>query len=428
MDYHEENANTLEKNGVPKITYSKTQAVFAIIALVLGMMYYQFLFVGDFSGIRAVLPVVFAVVMCVYVLIFFRLHNISPGRETVFLATATVVYSLRIPFYGADDAVGYLCIATIHLSAMLMILSGKRHVCDKIADSSFVAVIKAPFASFFSLFAALPALFSKSGKSKAEKSSNDVGMVIIGIVISIPVVTIVTALLMADSFFAQFADDIKRLLEAFRFWDYVNPVSIFTAMYIFGATYTSGTGKKLSPTSTSFVSLALVNTVMITTGIVYVLFVIAQIEGYICMICGRLPEGLTYAEFARSGFFEICIVACINGLLLYGANARAHNPTVLSRTLSKIICIVTLFLIGTAAVKMGMYISAYGFTQKRFCTVWFMIVLAVIFSLSLAKLFRHELKLSEICTYFTAAMLLILFFVDFDALALLLNNLLGFAA
>ena len=145
------------------------------------------------------------------------------------------------------------------------------------------------------------------------------------------------------------------------------------------------------------------------------------------MMSGNLPRGITYAEFARSGFFEICAVACINGIILYAANARGYgNAQKLSDIMSKIIILVTLLLIITAFVKLGMYVWAYGFTQKRFCAAWLMLLLIILFALSLAKLFFEKLKFSELSVYITAAMLTILFFVNFEALSDSLNAFYGF--
>ena len=146
------------------------------------------------------------------------------------------------------------------------------------------------------------------------------------------------------------------------------------------------------------------------------------------MIYGKIPENTTYAEFARSGFFELCTVACINGAIIYGANAVSETGGTGRKmaVLAVILAAVTLFLIATAGAKMIIYITAYGFTPKRFYTLWFMVLLAIIFTLSLVKLKNRSFKLSPVCVYITAAMLILLFFIDFECVATILNLKFGF--
>ncbi len=196
-------------------------------------------------------------------------------------------------------------------------------------------------------------------------------------------------------------------------------------MFIFSAFYSADKNVVVKTTNILELPTAFLNTVMSVALAVYALFVASQFDGYMAMLYGKIPGGMTYADFARSGFFALCIVACINGIIIYIANVYSSKNSKSSKLFIWAFVAVTFMLIITAAVKMGIYISVYGFTEKRLYTLWFMLLLAVVFILASVKLKKGRFNLSKVCVIFTALMFLVLFYVDYSAVAEKLNVILG---
>jgi hypothetical protein len=101
---------------------------------------------------------------------------------------------------------------------------------------------------------------------------------------------------------------------------------------------------------------------------------------------------LTYAEYARRGFFELLAVSVMTlGLALWldfvtvRANPRQHR---LFRALCVLLVAFTGVILISAVQRMLLYEEAYGFTHLRVLTHVFMIWLAVIFGFYLLSLFR----------------------------------------
>ena len=252
---------------------------------------------------------------------------------------------------------------------------------------------------------------------------------LIGILVSVPIILVIISLLISDSFFSDYLGDISDFISNIDFdiVEYFNFITILVSMYIFGALYSADKKRNEvapSPANYRFIPSIIGKTIIISLLAIYALFIVAQIDGFSCMFMGKLPQNTTYAEFARSGFFELCAVACINGALIYYLDIMTlREETKKSKNLLGIILVsVTFFLIFTAAFKMIMYIGAYGFTVKRFCTLWFMLLLTIIFALVLVKLKRADFRLSRYCVYVTAVMLLVLFFVNFEGVSEGLNE------
>jgi len=104
--------------------------------------------------------------------------------------------------------------------------------------------------------------------------------------------------------------------------------------------------------------------------------------------------GMTFAEYARRGFFELLAVACLTLGLLWclallvkrvtGGRQRAFN------TAAVVMVALVVGILASAFQRMLLYEQAYGFTELRVYTHTFMVWLALILVLSIATLLRDR--------------------------------------
>ncbi len=137
--------------------------------------------------------------------------------------------------------------------------------------------------------------------------------------------------------------------------------------------------------------VALVAAMLTPILILYVIFFISQWEYYVSAFTGVRPEELTYATYAREGFFQLVAVTVINALLGLGtatlsvrrpadaARPRRNRTSPVLRGYLIALSLFTLVLIATALSKMYLYVRTYGMTQKRIYATWLMLLLAVAF-------------------------------------------------
>ena len=154
--------------------------------------------------------------------------------------------------------------------------------------------------------------------------------------------------------------------------------------------------------------------------LLYVLFFISQWSYYVSAFTHVLPEGLTYAQYAREGFFQLCTVCVFNALLMICMHAFMRRTPdekgILRRILAGIISLFTLILIATALSKMVLYINAYGMTRARVLATWMIMLLAVIFILSLVWVFCKRFPLAIAILITCALFALVLFLPNIDGM------------
>ena len=152
--------------------------------------------------------------------------------------------------------------------------------------------------------------------------------------------------------------------------------------------------------------------------LIYGLFFFSQLPLYTAAFTGVLPQGYTYANYAREGFFQLCAVCAINGLLYLFVSlfTRMDRGRGLQRVLLTILCLCSLILAATAFSKMVLYIKTYGLTPLRVYSSWAMILLTAGFLLALLGTYWKKLNMTRALVLLFAAMFGFLCLVNTDAL------------
>lgn len=141
--------------------------------------------------------------------------------------------------------------------------------------------------------------------------------------------------------------------------------------------------------------LGAVEAVVVLGGlaVLYALFAVAQV---VAAAGGddrvQQTTGLTYAEYARSGFFQLLWAAGITLVVLLGIRALTRDASpqaeLAVRATSALCCLLTLVLVGAAIRRLGVYQDAYGLTMLRLaCTTfaWFLGVTFVLLAVRMVQ-------------------------------------------
>jgi len=79
--------------------------------------------------------------------------------------------------------------------------------------------------------------------------------------------------------------------------------------------------------------------------------------------------GLTYAEYARRGFFELVVAATIVGLLVVGLEATVERRSRAYVASLVGLMVLTAVILASALLRLRLYQDAYGWTELRFYAV-----------------------------------------------------------
>ena len=348
--------------------------------------------------------------------IIFRIKEIKLLPVCILTAISAFVISLALiltesPFLvklAYTYCVGFYC---FFLYAAL----GNR-IENGFSDYIYIDFIKILFILPFHAFSAIfPALSNESTK----KGSRFMLKLLIGIAIAVLPTIIILGLLSYDDGFMKILDDIFSI-DGSQIGHIILSLifALPLAMYGFGL-YTSSKEKFLKEQMTAESCenglqrakiLPQITAVVAVLPILflYVVFFISQWQYYVSGFTGVLPENLSYAEYARQGFFELCAVSVINLLLItaiaFFIKRSKENKSIILKIITVVFCLCTLILICTAVAKLIMYIDYYGLTQKRIYAMWLMIVIGIVFLIIALGQFFSKIKIVALSLTVTIVM------------------------
>ena len=271
-----------------------------------------------------------------------------------------------------------------------------------------VCVFVLPFRNFGNFFAALfhP---RTNGDPKRKKTVRTVLWILLGVLIALIPAAIAVALLSYDASFMSLMRKIFRLdLDKI----FSHAFSIFLAFpigaLIFSVFFCAKRGRCKSVMNGEkaerfrekcrFLPIPLATGIFLPMLAVYFLFFVSQADYYLSSLRGQLPGGITYADYARDGFFNLCWVAVFNAVFLlvmylFTKKKEGGQSSLSERIVSALLALSTLLVIVTATAKMILYVNAYGLTIRRVLVMWLLALLFVSFLCVILRQFIRKMNL-----------------------------------
>jgi hypothetical protein len=232
-------------------------------------------------------------------------------------------------------------------------------------------------------------VYSEVDLSAARKQVPKLMPVLRGGLLAVPVLFIFTALLVSAD--AVFENAVARVLSLDLGLSFVDTVGrlVFTGAGAFaalgllahalrrrrhggeaGETEVAPAVARLGFTE-SLTLLGLVDLLFLGFAVIQLAFLFGE---------ARLPSGLTYAGYARRGFFELLTVSMMTlGLsmaLARWTRLQSQGQLTAFRAACSAMVGLVLLILASAVKRMALYESAYGYTHLRVYTHVFMVVLA----------------------------------------------------
>lgn len=233
-------------------------------------------------------------------------------------------------------------------------------------------------------------------KDKSSKNKN-LRYFLLGLVVAVPLLAVILALLLSAD--AVFFDLFERRLGGFDWLTLLLICLMVLAAYVISYSFVRGLityrmpemtqkEKKGEPVAAiTFTSL---------TAVIYLVFCIIQVV-YLFLGNMQLPEGLTWASYARQGFFQLLFVCLINLVMVLVCLAFFKESRILKGILT-LISLMTYILIASSAYRMILYIMNYYMTFLRLFVLWSLAVIGIIFAGIIISIYKKSFPLFGYCT------------------------------
>ena len=409
--------------------------IFALIYLLLGYGFIYTFSAGYFGRNLAVFTVFYVAAVLAY--------NLEKGKklttESVFWACVVVGIGVPGAFWSIMPGLQVLALIA---AAAYWTLTASGRLLEEGKTSSWIffdlwnAGVFVPFSNFCCQLRVLLGggrSGTGTGEIKGEVPEGKAGAagtgsrlryaagIGCGLLLAIPVLMIVLPLLSsADARFEAILGNLGIYLSEHFLVTLIRILfSLPVSAYLFGLVYGSINGRytdridrekvmaagekaRLLPDAAFYTALGIL-------CLVYVIFIWLQAEYLFSAFAGIRPEGFTYAEYARRGFFELCAISFFNLFFLLCASLFSEHRMKENkglRILNMILSVLTLLLIATAMSKLAMYIDVYGLTVNRILPQTFMIWMTVVYAALILRQWK-VFPVAKICIM-TGAVLFVL--------------------
>lgn len=247
------------------------------------------------------------------------------------------------------------------------------------------------------LFGRLGAAFAALADPRGEKR-RWVPSLLAGAVCALALLAVLLPILAsADALFAAATADLQTWLQRHLsialwklFW------GLILTPFLFGLLYSLRHPKPLKSAAAPALPAAdalLFLLVLAVLDALYLLFLAVQSAGLFGGPDYLAQKNISYAEWARSGFFQMVGVTVVNLAVVMTAlslSRRTGRSWAALRVLAALLVGESLVLLASAAWRMTLYVSAYGLSFKRCMTYWGMVMMALFLLAALWKVLRPD--------------------------------------
>ena len=238
-------------------------------------------------------------------------------------------------------------------------------------------------------------------KAHQKRKNTKIYYVFLGILIAIPLLLVVCSLLLsADIVFRSFSDRLfSSLFENIDFGTIF--AVVFTICFGMFASYCilielafQDVNPVMENKKTMEPIIAITFSSILT--VIYLCFSIIQIA-YLFIGNMKLPDGYTYAAYARQGFFQLLFVCLINLVLVLFCQKHYRENKVL-KTILTIICGCTYIMIASSTMRMLLYIASYQLTFLRIFVLVALLTLAICLTGVVISIYKSSFPLFSFMT------------------------------
>jgi len=290
------------------------------------------------------------------------------------------------------------------------------------SDIGFLGdIVKRIFVPFRFIHRPFLALSRITDQSSKDSKTRILPKVIIGILISIPVLAIILWLLSsADIVFKNYFINIP-LFKIFKHFVLIVFVSVYAICFLWSLLKAFDERKDHAYGKIKwklFLDPVVLLTILILINVIYAIFSFVQFAYLFGGSSYILPSSFTYAEYARRGFAELVIVTIINfGILILGITFVKKESKRIFTTLRiflTLLVVSTFILLISAFYRMLVYEQAYGFTYLRIFVQAFMIMLFFLFIINIIYIWYQKLPIVKSYFIISIAIYIILNFANVD--------------
>lgn len=326
-----------------------------VLYIFLISLYNSILFYGKRFGINVIL---FNSLLLILLYFIYKKKDLIKNKKGLLFIIPIVLISASYFIYDNDFFSNFNMFVIFSLFILMHIFTINPNYNFLGFLEDFINLVFKPFNYIKNFYNLVYSNFFISFKISDEQKKK-----IISILVIIPIVIFILFLLSsADAEFSHLFNKLFNIFDDISFEELPGRIINFAIFFTYlGASinYICFNYKKSKESSIDIDGYT-IKVLLSVLNIIYIVFDIIQIKS---LIFHRISSGINFAEYARSGFFQLMFISIINLIiLLLSKHSRNNNYC---NVMCFIMVLLTLIIITSSFMRMNMYEAAYGYTLLR---------------------------------------------------------------
>lgn len=377
-----------------------------IIAGVLGLLT-SLLYVNQFFGISVLFLTTFYVAGLYY---YKKRASIPIGPQFYGIGGYMLLLS---PVFAVTTVATIRFWTGFILTVLLLVLP----ICER--EFRWPKWLRLALGAFFASMARSIEFFTISKKVDTGQRKQ-IGYVVLGMIIALPILMVAGGLLAsADQIMSDLLENIFDSMEFDEagVWIWRLIVWLLVSAIVFGYSVWFSREKEEAvlkdPTKVDVIPPTVSGTILVLLNLLYLIFAYIQVRFLFFGSVQVVPGGYDFAEYARSGFFELVTLSMLNtaGILVINRFTRSHFFNHMSLTVT---ALCTFVMIASSWYKMYLYEQHYGYTQARLYVYMILGFMVVFMALITLGIWKTDYKVVEWSIVIGLAYFLIISYVNVD--------------
>ncbi len=374
--------------------------IVTIFSFLLAVLFTETIFLGS-AGISV--PV-FALAFYSVIFYFFHENNLKLSKPGVYLTLPVFLLAFSFFLHHNPSTQFITWLTLISLVCIQLVMLGTNPAEGLFTFDMVAKVAVNVFGRAFSNFS-MPFFSFQVLKIRKTKASKNATLVLIGLAVSLPVVLILLGLFMSAD--AVFENAVNTVIDVIGF-DFGNTFGdiflgffggVFLAAVLLGLKYEEQKQKPAGTIGNSLDGLV-IGTFLTMINILLIAFVGFQFAYLFGGTENITLTNLTYAEYARRGFFELAaasgIIFSIALFVLIMTKKRGNKLPLWVQLCTVCLCLCNGVLLVSALKRMLLYIDVYGLSVKRVLTLWFMCLIGLCLVWLIIKCFIPKIDVMKL--------------------------------
>lgn len=392
------------------------------LALILGTLS-DYLFYQKSVGVSFF---IFILAVAVFSLILAKKFDKKISKIQIFVLIATILLSAAL-FLRFSSFLGFFnFLGGVYLLFLFFALFLEKDILNFNFPKYFIS----PLSFFLKSFSGAARFLEKNRETfprSGKIGSKEFRSMLKGIAIAAPFLAIFIWLLSsADLIFQSYLGKIIDFNVNIDFQIISRLLTILVVSYFFAGFFSKAIENGESTIANEevrenkFLDFIESSTVLVLVELLFLAFIAVQ---FFYLFGGKnyvwgIDEYITYAAYAKKGFYELLEASIVSFFLIYGLDKFGKRENIKERKIFKILSSVLIFeisiIIYSAFTRLSVYTDGYGLTFSRFLAFSFMLWIFIVFLIFLCKKIILEKK--ESVFLFSAFCLTILFWIGINVL------------